>query len=159
MAYNALESMRLSNKEKYGKDMGPKQPAANYEKDACDLKSAALRFLHERCEDLRFDEEMALQEKQNNMFLGDSIKPGQIPYNMEMDIDRLCLERELERFIDSGTTEDAFNIYYCFLEMFLGNYDKSREMIELLSEFEQNGSSLLMKHRDHYSHSIYVFAL
>ncbi|MCR5116583.1 MAG: hypothetical protein K6A97_03650 [Lachnospiraceae bacterium] len=159
MAYNALESMRLSNKEKYGKDLGPKQPAANYEKDACDLKSAALRFLHERCEDLRFDEEMALQEKQNNMFLGDSIKPGQIPYNMEMDIDRLCLERELERFIDSGTTEDAFNIYYCFLEMFLGNYDKSREMIELLSEFEQNGSSLLMKHRDHYSHSVYVFAL
>ena len=62
MAYNALESMRLSNKEKYGKDLGPKQPAANYEKDACDLKSAALRFLHERCEDLRFDEEMALQE-------------------------------------------------------------------------------------------------
>ena len=32
-------------------------------------------------------------------------------------------------------------------------------MIELLSEFESNGSSLLMKHRDHYSHAVYVFAL
>ena len=32
-------------------------------------------------------------------------------------------------------------------------------MVELLSEFESNGSSLLMKHRDHYSHSVYVFAL
>ena len=32
-------------------------------------------------------------------------------------------------------------------------------MVELLSEFESNASSLLMKHRDHYSHSVYVFAL
>ena len=32
-------------------------------------------------------------------------------------------------------------------------------MIELLSEFEANGSGLLMKHRDHYSHSVYVFCL
>ena len=32
-------------------------------------------------------------------------------------------------------------------------------MIELLSEFEANGSALLMKHRDHYSHSVYVFCL
>ena len=32
-------------------------------------------------------------------------------------------------------------------------------MVELLSEYEANGSSLLMKHRDHYSHSVYVFAL
>ena len=32
-------------------------------------------------------------------------------------------------------------------------------MVELLSEYEANGSSLLLKHRDHYSHSVYVFAL
>lgn len=31
--------------------------------------------------------------------------------------------------------------------------------MELLSEFESNGSSLLMKHRDHYTHSVFVFAL
>ena len=32
-------------------------------------------------------------------------------------------------------------------------------MIERLAEFEMNGSSLLMKYRDHYSHSAYVFLL
>ena len=32
-------------------------------------------------------------------------------------------------------------------------------MVELLSEYEATGNSLLMKHRDHYSHSVYVFAL
>lgn len=45
------------------------------------------------------------------------------------------------------------------MEMFVGDYDKTRRMIELLSEFEANGSGLLMKHRDHYSHSVYVFIL
>ncbi len=76
-----------------------------------------------------------------------------------MDINRLCLERELEKFIDSGAAEDAYTVYYCYLEMFFGHYGKSKKMVELLSEFESNGSSLLMKHRDHYSHSVYVFAL
>ena len=32
-------------------------------------------------------------------------------------------------------------------------------MIELLSEYEVNGSGLLVKHRDHYVHSVYVFIL
>ena len=41
----------------------------------------------------------------------------------------------------------------------MGYYGNSKKMIELLSEYESNGSSLLMKHRDHYSHSVYVFAL
>lgn len=76
-----------------------------------------------------------------------------------MDIDRLCLERAIERFIDSGVAQDAFDVYFCYLEMFIGEYGKSRRMIELLSEFETNSSSLLMKHRDHYSHSVYVFIL
>ena len=78
---------------------------------------------------------------------------------MQMDIDRLCLERELESFIDSGVAEDAYTVYYSFLKMFTGTYGRSSKMIELLSEFESNASSLLMKHRDHYSHSVYVFAL
>ena len=29
----------------------------------------------------------------------------------------------------------------------------------MLSEFENNGSALFMKHRDHFSHSVYMFAL
>jgi hypothetical protein len=102
---------------------------------------------------------MEKAEKKDGKWRGTSIAPCQIPYNMQMDIDRLCLERELERFIDSGIAEDAYTVYYCYLEMFFGRYGKSKKMVELLSEFEANGSSLLMKHRDHYSHSVYVFAL
>jgi hypothetical protein len=32
-------------------------------------------------------------------------------------------------------------------------------LLELLAEHEANASSLLMKHRDHYSHSVYVFLI
>ena len=78
---------------------------------------------------------------------------------MQMDIDRLCLENAMERFLDSGSAQDAFDVYFCYLEMFVGSYGESRMMIEMLSEFEMNGSSVLMKHRDHYSHSVYVFAI
>ncbi|MGF0033734.1 hypothetical protein ACQRBN_12315 [Bariatricus sp. SGI.154] len=83
----------------------------------------------------------------------------QIPYNMEMDIDRLCLERAIHRFMRSGVAQDAFDVYFCYLEMFFGNYGKAKKMIEMLAEFESNASALLMKHRDHYSHSVYVFIL
>lgn len=124
------------------------------------LGACVRAFIRENCEDLRFDagkEEKEDHEKK--IFLGSSLKENQIPYNMQMDIDRLCLERALERFLQSGKKEDAFDVYFCYLEMFIGDYEKTRRMIELLSEFEANGSGLLMKHRDHYSHSVYVFAL
>ena len=160
MAYTALEEMRQVNRERFGRDVGPCQPSL------CgggllrtDLKSSALRFLHERCEKLRFDDRIAGQEAADGVFRGTSLKQGQSPYNMQMDINRLCLEKALERFIDSGVAEDAYDVYYCYLEIFFGHYGKSKKMVELLSEFESNGSSLLMKHRDHYSHSVYVFAL
>ncbi len=78
---------------------------------------------------------------------------------MQMDIERLCLENALKRFLRSGSKPDAFDVYFCYMEMFFGVYKDIRRIIEMLSEFETNGSSLLMKHRDHYSHSVYVFAL
>ena len=78
---------------------------------------------------------------------------------MERDTDRCCLENALHRFFQSGVAQDAFDVYFCYLEMFVGSYGSSRKMIELLAEFESNASALLMKHRDHYSHSVYVFAL
>ncbi len=124
-----------------------------------DLKSAAVRFLCERCEGLRFSKEKTEKEQKEGSYHGKSLKEHQIPYDMQMDIDRLCLENAVRDFIESGTAEDAFNVYFCYLEMFVGDYGKSREMIELLSEYETNSSSLLMKHRDHYSHSVYVFLL
>ena len=159
MAYTAYEKMRRRSEARFGKDIGPFEPELYSDKDhPNDLKSAALRFLHNRCECLRFDD-AAAAEFAGAPLTGRSISAGQVPYNMQMDTDRLCLERELGSFIDSGTAEDAYTVYYCFLEMFIGRYGASHSMIELLSEFESNASSLLMKHRDHYSHSVYVFAL
>jgi len=123
------------------------------------LNDAALSFIHNRCIGLRYDEKKAEKEAAEGIFLGRSLKSNQIPYNMQMDTDRLCLELALKRFLASGAAEDAFDVYFCFMEMFIGEYGRSRTLVELLSEFENNGSSLLMKHRDHYSHSVYVFAL
>lgn len=107
------------------------------------LKDAVAQFLHDKCEGLRYE-----SDTEENKYV-----------NQQREVDRLCLERALERFLESGTAEDAFDVYFCYLEMFVGSYGSSKEMIEMLSEFETNGSSLLMKHRDHYSHSVYVFAL
>ena len=160
MAYTAIETMRRRNRERFGTDVGPMQPPLYINRRGRnDLKSAALRFLHSRCEELRFDLAREAEENETGVYQGMSLKSGQIPYNMQMDLDRLCLEKALESFIDSGVAEDAYAVYYCFLELFIGRYGKSSKMVELLSEYESNGSSLLMKHRDHYSHSVYVFAL
>ena len=159
MAYTAIREMQKKNQELFGESAGPKQPERHYDSIDYGMKAMALRFLHTRCEGLLFDPEREAEEKEKGILLGTSVSPNQIPYNMQMDINRLCLERELEKFIDSGVAEDAYTIYYCYLEIFLGHYGKSKKMVELLSEFESNGSSLLLKHRDHYSHSVYVFAL
>ena len=160
MAYTALEQMRRQNRTRFHKDTGPYPPALFQDPShPADLKSSALRFLHERCEGLLFSRQIEAEEQALGQFRGTSLSPGQIPYNMEQDLNRLCLEKSLEAFLDSGVAEDAYTVYYCYLEIFWGRYANSRRMVELLSEFEANGSSLLMKHRDHYSHSVYVFAL
>lgn len=163
MAYNALRKMRQLNMQnpllsQYGEKLGPMEPVLQKTAEH-DLCSAALTFLHDRCVDLRFDAQITARESESGILEGVSIKKGQIPYNMQMDIDRLCMERAVERFMKSGVTEDAFDVYFCYLEMFIGRYGKSRRMIELLSEFENNSSAVLMRHRDHYSHSVYVFLL
>lgn len=124
------------------------------------LEAKAISFIRERCEGLRFDKSKAKSRDDSQMdFDGTSLENVKIPLNMEKDIDRLCLENSIDYFLKSGKKEDAFNVYFCYMEMFVGDYDKTRRMIELLSEFEENGSGLLMKHRDHYSHSVYVFIL
>ena len=160
MAYSAIEKMRKKNRQIYGRDVGPMQPALSASAaTGSDLKSAALRFLHERCEGLLFDRQIEEEEDRTGLYRGVSLGPDQIPYNMQMDINRLCLERELEKFMDSAATQDAYTVFYCFLEIFFGNYGQYKKQVEMLSEYESNGSSLLMKHRDHYSHSVFVFAL
>ena len=160
MSYTAIEAMRQKNAERFHTDIGPfPPPLFPDEETGTDLKSAALRFLEKRCVGLRFSAEKEKEEEETGQYLGTSLCPNQIPYNMQMDIDRLCLKNELGKFIDSGVAEDAYTVYYAYLEMFVGEYGRSQSMVELLSEFESNASSLLMKHRDHYSHSVYVFAL
>ncbi len=140
--------------------LGTKSPVKlNVERSELDLKTAALQFLRDTCEDLRFDNEKEKEEGKKGIRYGKSLREHQIPYNMQMDVDRLCLENAVNRFMDSGVAQDAFDVYFCYLEMFVGEYGKTQSMIELLSEFEDNAGSLLMKHRDHYSHSVYVFAL
>lgn len=137
-----------------------KNPVKKICLDANSFEKAALDFIRDSCQGLRFDMSKAVNIDSDKLdFEGKSLKYGQIPYNMEKDVDRLCLENAVSQFLKTGKRDDAFNVYFCYLDMFIGDYEKTRRMIELLSEFEANGSSLLMRHRDHYSHSVYVFCL
>lgn len=166
MGYTAITQMQDYLKKQYGVSGYPKEPQLSATaRTRYDLKSAALRFLHDRCEGLRFDpvkaskEEEALLLNGKETFLGKSKEPEQIPYNMEKDIDRLCLEQSLSNFLSSGTAEDAYIVYYCYIVMFLGRFSEHKKAVEFLSEYESNGGKLLVKHRDHFSHSVFVFAL
>lgn len=155
MGYTVLEKMQRYHKEKYGLVYSVQLEDYRDTKNISNIERECLGFIRDLCEELRFDD--AKRDLQDTD--GKSVSAHQIPYNMEMDIDRLCLERAIHRFMQSGVAQDAFDVYFCYLEMFLGNYGKSKKMIEMLAEFESNASALLMKHRDHYSHSVYVFIL
>ena len=108
MAYTALQQMKNRNEKAFGKGVSPIQPERHYDSVDHGLKAMVLRFLHARCEELGFG-----ADEKDCAFHGTSLLPGQIPYNMQMDINRLCLERELEKFIDSGAAEAAYTVYYC----------------------------------------------
>lgn len=166
MGYTALDLVRKKNMERYGID-GPMVPDTKKKKRALsssneqknrsvsELEERAIHFIRERCEELRFKPDLKECEDRE----GKSREPNQIPYNMEMDLDRLCLENAIHKFLESGESQDAFDIYYIYLQMFIGEYKNTKKLIETLSEFESNASSLLMSHRDHYSHSVYVFLI
>lgn len=73
-----------------------------------------------------------------------------------------CLKRALCKFCATGKKEDAFSVYYCFCEIFKvfgSGYGSMNRLLEFLSDHELHSGELLTKHRDHYSHSVYVFAL
>lgn len=73
-----------------------------------------------------------------------------------------CLKNALIHFCNSGKKGDAFTVYFCFCEIFeiFGKgYDTMSKLLEFLSDHEYHSGELLTKHRDHYSHSVYVFAL
>ena len=76
--------------------------------------------------------------------------------------DLICFEKSLTKFLSTGSKEDAFTVYYCFSEIFRlfgKGYDNTQKLLEMLSDHEHHSGELLSKHRDHYSHSVYVFAL
>lgn len=76
--------------------------------------------------------------------------------------DKKCFEKSIKTFLASGQKEDAFVVYLCFCEIFntFGQgYANTKKLLELLSDHEYHSGELLAKHRDHYSHSVYVFAL
>lgn len=154
MGYTAIQKMRIKNKEDYGINYPVEMETAAGE-NVSNIEKECLDFIRNACEELRFD----VQKNDLTDRDGRSVSANQIPYNMEKDIDRMCMENAVHRFMQSGTAQDAFDVYFCYLEMFMGSYGKSRKMIEMLAEFEAGAGSLLMKHRDHYSHSVYVFVL
>ena len=171
MGYTALVKMQEKNRANYNISDRPYIPEI-VEKRKNTLRWCALTFLRENCEDLRFDPTAGgvakTKEDRNNVIsvkdnIGKSYCENQIPYHMQMDIDRLCLERSLGDFLDEkngGATQQAYLVFYCYLEMYWGKDSaKPHEMIKLLSAFEQNASPLLHKHRDHFVHSVYVFAM
>lgn len=76
--------------------------------------------------------------------------------------DLRCLQESLDMFLETGSKEDAFVVYFCFCEiynLFGKGYDNTKKLLELLSDHEYHSGELLLKYRDHYSHSVYVFAL
>lgn len=126
-----------------------------------DMEYCAVEFIRYLCAGLGYYEESGydLGKIKLDDTDGESVGKNQIPKAMEWDINRLCLENAIHVFVESGLAEDAFDIYFCYLEMFIGEYSNSGKLIEQVAEFEQNASSLLMKHRDHYCHSVYVFLI
>ena len=98
-----------------------------------------------------------LVDKFFNKLRSDEISPSQCANN-----DIPCLLKAVNRFLKYGDKSDAFTVYFCFSEIFnlFGNgYSNTQKLLELLADHEYHSGELLSKHRDHYSHSVYVFAL
>ena len=168
MGYSALEKMQEWNEKNYNVKKRPDIPELSSGKENT-LRWCALTFLREDCQGLRFDPAAGgvarTKRDRSNVVavkdnIGKSYCKNQIPYHMQMDLDRLCLERTLGDFLEMGTAQKAYLVFFCYLEMYWGKDSaQPRGMIELLSAFEQNASTLLYSHRDHFVHSVYVFAM
>lgn len=106
-----------------------------------------LAFIRENCLGLKYNDEDDLRE---------------IPENFNHDVDRLCLENAVARFLETGSREDAFDVYFSYCEIFKpfgDSYNSTKIFLKTLSEHEENSSSLLTKHCDPYSYSVYTFLM
>ena len=161
MGYLILDQMRKNNKTKYGIE-SKLYPSLEDYKDPriCNettLLGAVAAFIRDNCVNLRIDPNsnyMALTDPE-----GESLPGNSIPLYMQYELDRLCLEQTLIRFLKHNTTNHAYEVYLCYAEIFCAQGKGPRNLLTLLSEFEANASPLVRNHRDHYVHSVLVFAL
>ena len=89
-------------------DFALKESNKSVSKDEGNFKEKVMDFINEMCVDLRFDDKKD---------------------NFEKDIDRLCLAKAVKDFFDTPSTENAYIIYFIYIEMFLGNYRDTKNMI------------------------------
>ncbi len=82
---------------------------------------------------------------------------------LQEDIDIHCLRVSVQRFLKNATRENAFDVYFCFNEIFRlfgdGYRDNTFTLSELLSSYEFSTGAVVDKLRDHYVHSVYVFLI
>jgi|GEM_PF-677685 len=78
-------------------------------------------------------------------------------------IDILCLKTAIARFLSSGLKDDAFDVYFCFSEIYSlfgkGYECNTKGLLNILGDHEVKAGSFKDSFRDHYSHSVYVFSL
>lgn len=74
--------------------------------------------------------------------------------------DLQSFKKSMHEFNVSGKKQDAFLVYFCYCRVFkIFEYNDIGKLVEFLSDHEYHSGELLKKHRDHYSHSAYVFSL
>lgn len=104
--------------------------------------------------------QMSELEKNALLFLWDDCKMFRHTYPSYYIVDEalLCMYNAVYTFMKTGSKDDAIDIYNCYSRKFLKS-DKMQEFINMISSYESNASRLVQSHRDHYSHSAYVFIL
>lgn len=70
----------------------------------------------------------------------------------------VCLYQAIHSFMETGSKYDAIDVYNCYCRSFLKG-DQMQKFINMISSYENNASRLVQSHRDHYSHSVYVYIL
>ena len=123
-------------KSRYYPDRLSRRTDNNSVADISEMEKNALLFLWEDCD----------------MFV------HTYPDKYEIDDNLLCMYQAIHEFMETGSKYNAIDIYNCYCRRFLRG-DKMQEFINMISSYENNASRLVQSHRDHYSHSVYVFIL
>jgi len=107
----------------------------------------ALEFLYDDC---------GLIYKSQKLYDGEG---NWIHLKKMVNTDILCLYNAICDF--NGSKYEAMDVYCGFTSLFMGDdsNDKLQELINFVSSYENTASRLVNNHRDHYSHSVYVFIL